>query len=154
MTTSTSFALSTPWPAPPGPVTPRTAAANPSALLRRTLAANAIFSALSGAAMIAFSGPLDRFIGLGLSWLLIVIGVGLLGFAALIGLNLRRPQLNRAEAWLTVASDAAWVVGSAIIVFGFPDLLGAGGRWLVGLVAVAVADFAFFQCLGLRRDRN
>ena len=123
------------------------------ALLRRTLAVNAIFSGLSGAAMIVLSGPIDRFMGLGLSWLLIVVGVGLLGFAALIGVNLRRSQLNRAEAWLTVASDVSWVMGSAIIVFGFPDLLGTGGKWLVGLVAVAVADFALFQYLGLRRSR-
>ena len=71
----------------PSPANPRPAAAKSSALLRRTLAANATVSALSGAAMIALSGPLDRFMGLGLSWLLIVIGVGLLGFAALIGLN-------------------------------------------------------------------
>ncbi len=104
--------------------------------------------------MIILHGPLDRFMGLGLPWLLIVIGVGLLGFAALIGLNLRRPQLSRAEAWLTVASDVSWVAASAIVVFGFPDLLGTGGKWLVGLVAVAVADFALFQYLGLRRARN
>ncbi|MCH8111715.1 MAG: hypothetical protein IH905_07145 [Proteobacteria bacterium] len=128
-------------------------APRPDALMRRTLAVNAIFSGLSGAAMIVLSGPLDRFMGLGLSWLLIVIGVGLLGFAVLIGLNLRRPQLNRAEAWLTVASDVAWVAGSAIIVFGFPDLLSTGGKWLVGLIAVAVGDFALFQYLGLRRSR-
>ena len=84
---------------------------------------------------------------------MIAAGVGLLGFAVLIGLNLRRPQLNRAEAWLTVASDVAWVAGSAIIVFGFPDLLSTGGKWLVGLIAVAVGDFALFQYLGLRRSR-
>ena len=139
MTTSTAFAQSAP---------------RPAALLRRTLAANAIFSAASGLAMIVLSGPLDRFMGLGLSWLLIVVGVGLLGFAVLMGLNLRRPQLNRAEAWLTVASDVSWVAASAIILIGFPDLLSTGGKWLVGLVAVAVADFALFQYLGLRQARE
>ncbi len=149
MTTSTGFAQSY-----PGPAKPRAAAPKSSAFLRRTLAANATFSALSGAAMIALAGPLDRFMGLGQSWLLIVIGVGLLGFAALIGLNARRPQMNRAEASLTVASDAAWVLGSVIVVFGFPDLLSTGGKLLVAVGAVAVADFALFQYLGLRRDRN
>lgn len=138
MTTSTGFAETGP---------------RPAALLRRTLAVNATFSGLTGVAMIVLSGPLDRFMGLGLPWLLIAAGVGLLGFAALIGLNLRRSQLNRAEAWLTVASDVAWVAGSAIIVFGFPDLLSTGGKWLVGLIAVAVGDFALFQYLGLRRSR-
>lgn len=144
MTTSIGFAQSAPRPAAPGS----------AALLRRTLAANAIFSGLSGAAMIVLSGPFDRFMGLGLSWLFIVIGVGLLGFAGLIGLNLRRSQLNRAEAWLTVASDVAWVAASAVIVFGYPDLLSTGGKWLVGVVAVAVADFALFQYLGLRRAKE
>ena len=139
MTTSTGFAETAP---------------RPDALLRRTLAANAAFSAASGLAMIGFYGPLDRFMGLGLSWLLIVIGVGLLGFTGLIVFNLRRPQLSRAEAWLTVASDVAWVAASAIIVFGFPDLLSTGGRWLVGLVAIGVADFALFQYLGLRRAKS
>ena len=158
MTTSSGFAqftprLAIPSPATPSPATPRPAAAKSSALLRRTLAANATFSALSGAAMIALAGPLDRFMGLGLSWLLIVIGAGLLGFAALIALNARRPQINRAEAWLTVASDAA-VLGSVIVVFGFSDLLSTGGKLLVAFVAVAVADFALFQYLGLRRDGN
>lgn len=125
----------------------------PDTLLRRALATNALFSGLSGVAMIAFSGPLDRFMGLGHSWLLIVIGTGLVGFAALIGLNLRRPNLNRTEAWLTTASDVAWVVASAIIVFGFPDVLSTGGKWLIGLVAVGVADFALFQFIGLRRAK-
>ncbi len=143
MNASTAFAQSS-----SNPTAPR-----PDALLRRTLAVNATFSGVSGVALIVFSGPLDRFMDIGLPWLMIVIGVGLLGFAALIGLNLRRPQLSRAEAWLTSASDLAWVAGSAIIVFGFPDLLSTGGRWLVGLVALAVADFAFFQVLGLRRAK-
>ena len=125
-----------------------------AALLRRSLATNASFSALSGIALIAFSGPLDRFMGLGLTWLLIVIGVGLLGFAALIVLNLRRPRLSRTDAWLTIASDIAWVAGSVIILLGFPDLLGTGGKWLVGLVAVCVADFALLQYLGLRRSTD
>lgn len=139
MTTSTGFAETGP---------------RPAALLRRTLAVNATFSGLTGVAMIVLSGPIDSFIGLGLPWLLIAAGVGLLGFAVLIGLNLRRSQLNRAEAWLTVASDVAWVAGSAIIVLGFPDLLSTGGKWLVGLIAVAVGDFALFQYLGLRRARS
>ena len=44
-----------------------------------------------------------RFLGLGHSWLLIAVGLGVLGFSALIGLNLRRTHLDRTEAWLTVA---------------------------------------------------
>ncbi len=127
--------------------------ANPGtdALLRRALVANAVFSAVAGLGMIVFSGPLDRFMGLGLPWLLIAVGLGVVGFAVLIGLNLRRAQLNRTEAWLTVASDITWVAASAMIVFAFPDLLNTGGKVLVGLVALAVADFALFQFLGLRR---
>ena len=121
-------------------------------LLRRSLGANAGFSALSGVVLIAFHGPLDRFIGLGLPWLLIVLGAGLLGFAALIALNLRRTRISRTEAWLTVASDIAWVAGSAVILLGFPDLLDTGGKWLVALAAVGVADFALLQTLGLRRS--
>ncbi len=148
MNASTAFAQSS-----SNPSAPRPARTRPDALLRRTLAINAIFSGLSGTTMIVLSGPLDRFMGLGLSWFLIVIGVGLLGFAGLIGLNLRRPQLKRAEAWFTTGSDLLWLAASAIIVFGFPDLLGTGGKWLVGLVAVAVADFALFQYLGLRRAK-
>lgn len=144
MNASTAFAQSATSPS----------AGRQDVLLRRTLAVNATFSGASGVALIVFSGPLDRFMDLGLPWLLIAVGAGLLGFAALIALNLRRPQLSRAEAWLTSASDLAWVAGSAIVVFAFPDLLSTGGKWLVGLVAVGVADFALLQGLGLRRAKT
>ena len=117
--------------------------------LRNILFANATFSLISGAVLIAASGPLGDFLETS-RWVPIAVGLALLPWAVFAFMNGRREQPLRRDTWLTIAGDLAWVVGAAVIIL-LPDSLSAGGKWALGIVSVGVLDFAVFQWLALRR---
>jgi hypothetical protein len=119
-----------------------------SKLLTRTLAANAGFSALSGLILIGGASPLSRWLGIP-TWLSVAVGVGLLPFAVAVIRVARDPKPQAAR--MVVVADIAWVVGAAVVLIGFPRSMSTAGLWSLGLVSVAVADFAVFQTIGLRR---
>jgi hypothetical protein len=125
---------------------------SPSKLLRRTLQANAAFSALSGIIAITDAKPLSSLLGVNVSSLLIGMGIALLAYAAVLFLNARRENIKLQEAWLAVVLDAAWVVGSAILIFA--GTLSTTGNWLVAIVADVVLLFAVLQFFGIRRLRK
>ncbi|MGH7600784.1 MAG: hypothetical protein ACREOI_30885 [bacterium] len=125
---------------------------SPSKLLRRTLQANAAFSALSGIIAIAGAKPLSLLLGVNVSLLLIGMGIALLAYAAVLFLNARRESIKLPEAWLAVVLDAAWVIGSAILIFA--GTLSTTGNWLVAIVADIVLLFAVLQFFGIRRLRQ
>ena len=78
------------------------------------------------------------------------VGVGLVLFAAGVFGAAQRASLREAEVRAVIAADVAWVVASAALLVFWPDLLSTAGRWVVGLCAIGVADFAALQYLGLR----
>jgi len=113
-------------------------------VLRRVLRANAIFSAAAGAVLLLAATPLSGWLGIEPGWVLRVVGAGLLGFAA---------TLERTPVRLVIASDIAWVVGSAVLLaVGTPHLTPAGW-WTIMVIADIVAAFAMLQTWGLRRDQ-
>lgn len=133
-----------------------TATANGSAdqLLRGVLQGNMFFSGLSGLLLAGAAAPLARWLGVPAIWPLLLIGVGLLGFAWLLSQIARTYPLNLRQAngifWL----DVAWVVGSALLlVTGWVPLTTAGW-WAVLLVADMVAIFAILEFVGIRRVRT
>lgn len=119
-------------------------------LVRRTLFANAIFSALSGAALVAFGAVLAPLFGLESATFLLVIGGGLLPFAALVGASARSPGLERRRVLAFAAADVAWVAGSAVILVVAWSALAPQGRALIGGVALVVGAFAYLQLYGAR----
>lgn len=121
-----------------------------SHLLRRALAANAIFSALSGAILLLASNRLEQLLGTSVS--LVPLGAMLLIYAAGLLWNARRENVSRMEAWIAVALDVAWVAGSAIVIFA--GVLSATGNWIVAIVADVVLLFAVLQLIGLRKSRQ
>jgi len=123
---------------------------NPS-LLRRALAANALFSTLTGAALLIAPGALSRLTGLGPVWLLAALGVGLLLFAAdLYFFQVRPPAVPSGRIAVTIFLDLGWVVGSGVLLAVGFDGFTRAGRVVVALVAVAVLALAMLQALGLR----
>ena len=52
------------------------------------------------------------------------------------------PIIRRAEAWTALAGDEAWVIGTLMLVLGFPTALNASGNAVAVLVALVVAVFA------------
>lgn len=121
-----------------------------SKTLTRTLVANAGFSGATGLAMLVAAGPLSRWLGIPF-WLAVVVGAGLIPFAIVVAGVARNPRARAVQ--FVIVADAAWVAGAAAVIIGFPQSMSSAGLWALGLVTVAVADFALFQLIGLRRSQ-
>lgn len=128
----------------------------PDRILRLALLGNAVFSTVSGLACLALRDWLASRTGLGAGEIS-SLGIVLLVFAALLVFletrrDLRRPWI-RATVLVVAGLDVLWVAASAVAIFG-PSPLTNTGRWLAGVVALVVADFAFFQLYGWWRLRR
>ena len=121
-------------------------------LLRNALGANAAFSAISGLALPIAAEPLEAMLGPGASQaVLTALGFALLAFAAILWYCRREPRLTRAVGTIALLLDDLWVIGSLVLLLGFPELFTPFGRVLIGAVAVVVAVFAVLEFVGLRR---
>jgi hypothetical protein len=129
-----------------------TTSSSKSKLLRASLYGNGIFSALSGLILIFAAKLLAALLGVNTPTILIGIGVSLLFYAIGLFLNARRQAINLKEAWLAVILDAAWVVGSIVLIFA--GLLTTTGNWVVAIVADVVLLFAILQFVGIRKVRR
>jgi hypothetical protein len=130
-------------------MTPQDTVANAN-LLRRALQANGVFSALSGITLMVASTRIAAL--LGLEQPLWPTGLLLLLFAAGLFRNAGRAEINQTEAWIAVALDVAWVVGTAALIFA--GVFSAPGNWIVALVGDVVLLFAALQFWGLRQLRR
>ena len=127
-------------------------------LLRRTLWGNAVFSVISGAALVAFATPFARLateapltvMGLDLALVFELLGLGVVAFGAICAWAASRETLPRSWAQLIFAADIAWVVGSALVLM-LPAAWTTAGIAGIAVVALIVADLAVLQYLGLRR---
>lgn len=116
--------------------------------LRNILFANAVFSLMSAAVLIAAAGPLSDFLGAP-PLVLVVGGVALLVWAAFAFVNTRREIPSRRNTRLVIAGDLTWVVGAVVIIL-LPDTLTTSGKWALVTVSVFVLDFAVFQWRAVR----
>ena len=121
-----------------------------SNLLRNTLLINAGSSLLFGGAALAFADPLAQWTGIA-SWILYVLGAGLVLFAADVAWTATRNPINPLFAKAIIAADVAWVVGSGLSLLLFSGRLTVPGQWTIELIAIAVAVLAILQTVGLRR---
>jgi len=122
-----------------------------SPLLSRALVANGVFSGSSGLVLVAATDTVGAWLGVTDSGILLVLGLGLLAFSAGLVLLSRSPRAGRPFIMAATASDGAWVLGSVVLLVGFPDLLTTAGEATVGAVAVVVAAFGIAQVVGLQR---
>ncbi len=121
-------------------------------LLKKALTGNAVFSVVSGLAILFANRWLVKFLGLPDKVSLAILGVSLLVYAAILWLNARRPTIKITDAWIAIIMDAVWVTGSYVLIFVVP--FSVGGKWVVGLVAELVLAFAIVQWLGIRKIRK
>lgn len=122
-----------------------------SAALNKTLKANAMFSCLSGIALIVGAEQFDALMGVGMIEIFYVVGVGLQFFALDLVMNAR--SKNGIPAWRAYGfsvSDFAWVLASAVVIF-IPGLLTFEGKVLVGAVAVVVFILGELQLIHTMR---
>jgi len=121
-------------------------------LLKGALIGNAMFSGLSGAAILLANRWLVKFLGLPDKVSLAILGVSLIVYATVLWFNARRPKIRITDAWVAVVMDAVWVLGSYTLILVVPFSL--AGKWVVALVAELVLAFAVWQWLGIRRIRK
>jgi hypothetical protein len=119
----------------------------------RVLLGNAIFTALSGLACLAWPRPLAVWLGIEEPLILSVLGVILLLSAAgLAWIALRAPHERRMVQAIFIL-DVVWVVVSVVaLLAGWPPLT-ATGKWIIAGVAEIVAVFALLEYIGLRHLR-
>lgn len=122
--------------------------------LRRVLLANAAFSGVGATALLILGERLAPLFGLTDSSLLTWVGLSVLPFVGLLCVAAGRQPLQRRDLIAFVISDAAWVLGSAMVLVLFWDSITIPGRWLVAAVAIVVDLFATLQLRGLRRERS
>ena len=116
-------------------------------LLTTTLAANALFSGLSGAALTLGAVPMSEWLGIP-TWISVVVGLGLVLFSVQVAMTARNPEPQAVR--MVIASDAAWVVIATVLNVAFPDSMSNDGFAALAIVTVGVATFAVLQWLGLR----
>lgn len=120
-------------------------------LLRRAMLADAAVSGASGLLLTLLPGPLCGLIGFAEPRYLLAVGIGLIGYAGWLLFSARRPEVNLWAGRTVILLNVLWVAGSAALLLAAPGVFNSLGQWLVGLVALMVADFAIVQYIGLRR---
>lgn len=124
----------------------------PHGLLQKALLANAVFSSISGLAIVFSNHWLVRFLGLPSQIDLTVLGVGLMVYAVLLEFSARRRKIIPSHAWIAVSLDLLWVAGSYLLLLLVR--FSTDGKWLVIVVAELVLVFAALQWFGIRRIRR
>jgi hypothetical protein len=121
-------------------------------LLRNALLCNALFSALSGLALVFAHNRIGTLLGLTENDSLPGLGVGLILFATALAFSARRSELKLPEARVAVALDFAWVLGSYVILFLVP--FNPQGKWVIAAIADVVLAFGILQWVGIYRIRS
>lgn len=121
--------------------------------LRLVLRANATTSIAGGAVALIAGSWVSRELGIDHVALTRLLGAGLIGFALLVlgiaGSNERRLL---SESLLVSMGDAAWVVGTIVVVAS--GVLTSTGNIVAATVALAVADFGVTQLWFRSRARR
>lgn len=112
---------------------------------RRTLLANASFTAVSAVVLIAAREALHPLFALSSPSLLTSIGLILLLYAGTLGIEARRQPPQRYALLTAAVLDVGWVVASIIVLLLAWPALSPGGRALIIAAALIVEVFALLQ---------
>lgn len=122
-------------------------------MLRKALYANAAFTAVCSLVAIVGASSIGDSFGVE-PWVMVLVGAGLLGWAALVSFFARREETRRNEAWLVIAGDELWVIGVIVLLAAFPDALTNTGKLWLAILTLVVATLASVQLLGLKQIGN
>jgi hypothetical protein len=119
--------------------------------IRSILYGNAVFSGISGLLFIFASRPIARFLGVDMPLAILLLGIGLVGYAASIYINASRPEISRSFVLLAVVADSVWVLLSIVLLLTNWVPFTVPGKWAVGIVAAIVDIFATLQFFEWRK---
>jgi Ca2+/Na+ antiporter len=117
--------------------------------LRTALVANALFSALTGMALLVFGEPIAGWIGVGAPFVYRVLGGGLLVFAGLVGWIGTRRTVDTFRAALISLADLLWVIGTVVLILSTLETVETHGIVALLLVATVVLFFGLRQLRGI-----
>ena len=119
--------------------------------LRNVLKANAAFSMLSGTAMLLFGNMIANWMNISNTTILIIIGSGLILFGGFVWYQSNLQNIKPMEIKAIIIQDWLWVIGSIVIIGLQLFQINFQGYILIGVIALIVGDFAFFQNYFLKR---
>ncbi len=122
-----------------------------SSSIRSILYGNAIVSGAGGLLFIFASRSIAGFLGIDMPLAILVTGIGLVGYAALIYTCASRPEISRNFVLAAVIGDSLWVFLSIILLLTNWVPFSAPGKWAVGIVAAIVDVFATLQFFEWRK---
>ena len=111
--------------------------------LQQVLLADGLTSGVTGLGMVVSPARVATLIGARSAWLILWVGVGLIGFGSGLIWNARRRAPTRGETLLTATLNLAWVAGSAVVIIAGD--LNPLGRWALVLVGIVVLGFAVLE---------
>jgi uncharacterized protein YndB with AHSA1/START domain len=117
-----------------------------SHLLKTSLLANAIFSALSGLSFVIGAKQIATALGWFSPWLLIGIGLGLLGFSGVVARAAMSQNITMIKT--IILMDIAWVIASGLLLLS--PWINSRMIWVIAL-AVLIAVLALLQFQGLQK---
>lgn len=121
-----------------------------STFLRRALTIDAVASGGTALLSIAAAAPLSRLLEVPEA-LLRGAGLALIPFVAFVLWTATREHVPRAAVGTIIGLNAAWVAASFWLVFGSTISPNTFGIAFIVVQAIAVALFAEFQYVGLKR---
>ena len=117
-------------------------------LMRTALAINALFSGATGTVAATRADHLSTRLGVE-AWMLVGLGIGLIGFA--VGVALIAGSGSPRRAIGVVVADIAWVAVALPIAITGPGSITGTGRGALAIVTAIVAGLAASQWVGVRR---
>lgn len=118
--------------------------------LRAALLANAFFSTICAAFMMAYPGLVEMLLGIEAHLAIRGIGLGLFLFAADLIHQATRPRIATWRALYASVADFLWVLASLLGIALFPGALSTPGLVTVLAVAGIVFTFGVWQLRGIR----
>lgn len=120
--------------------------------LQTALKLNAIFSAISGIALIVLNHQVAKLFGIKNNTIFLIIGVALVFFSFTIILEIIK-QRSLAILWI-ITQDFLWVIGSIFLLVLKHETISSTGLIIIGVVAVIVLFMGIIQTKALGKMDN
>lgn len=117
--------------------------------LRKILWTDLIGSTAVCVALFLGGGPITRSLGID-SWVAVLGGIILLPWLALVAATVRSRPVGRGLLSALVVGNLASAAAGVVLVAGWPSAVSPGGRWELGLFAIALAVLGGLELAGLR----
>lgn len=120
--------------------------------LKNALLFNAVCSTLLGAALLLAPNAIATLMGRFDTLILLVLGAGLLLFAADVAFVATRREISPKLARLITFADIGWVIATPVVMAVAAPWLSFWGQLLILDVGILVAFCAFCQWRGIQRQ--